>query len=65
MLEFLFNKVAVLGSTKQNLLHSRRVEDIFKACLEDVLKTNNCLLGQYFSYYTSTVALPINNNLAY
>ena len=31
----------------EKLLRWRRVEDVFKTCLEDVLKTNKCLLGYY------------------
>ena len=27
------------------LLPRKRVEDVFKTCLEDVFKTNKCLLG--------------------
>ena len=34
----------------KKLLHWKRVEDVFKTCLEDVLKTNKCLLGCVFIY---------------
>ena len=36
----------------EKLLRWRRVEDVFKTCLEDVLKTNKCLLGIFWFFQT-------------
>ena len=37
----------ILG--RHEILRWRRVQDVFKTCLEDVFKTNKCLRGYYFS----------------
>ena len=44
------------------LLRWRRVEDVFKTCLEDVLKTNKCLLGRFASLMC---IFPLNYQNAY
>ena len=35
---------------QEKLLRWKSVEDVFKTCLEDFLKTNKCLLGCVFTY---------------
>ena len=50
------------------LLRWRRVEDVFKTCLEDVFKTKKCLLGLFpwahvawkLSQHTISFCTPIN-----
>ena len=46
----------------EKLLPWRRVEEFFKTCLEDVLKTNKCLLGCWFLNKTFEV-IHITENL--
>ena len=43
------------------LLRGRRVEDVFKTCLEDAFKTNKCLLGRLISTKFSMEYLPETN----
>ena len=43
----------------ENLLHWRRVKYVFKTCLEDVLKTNKCLLGSSITFVYESVTVKL------